>query len=92
MAQRAGQEEAPRPSEPGHWNSENVVNVTETTAPEGLTQAVECYRCACPGPERLDVHGWVSLNACGDGAALFVCPECQSEPEQEARELLLLFH
>jgi hypothetical protein len=33
----------------------------------------------------------VGLHACSDGAALFVCPDCQSESEQEARELLLLF-
>jgi hypothetical protein len=68
------------------------VNVIETAAPRPLMQPVECYRCARPGPNRLDAHDWVSLNACGDGAALFVCPECQSEREQEARELLLLFH
>jgi hypothetical protein len=70
------------------------VNVAETTwspAQVESVESVECYRCARPGPDRLDVHGWVGLHACGDGPALYVCPECQSEREQEARELLLLF-
>jgi hypothetical protein len=68
------------------------VNVAETTSPEALVEPVACYRCARPSyPDRLDIEGWVGLHACGDGAALFVCPDCQSEREQEARELLLVF-
>jgi hypothetical protein len=69
------------------------VNVMEKTPPgaQALVEPVECYRCARPSPDRLDVEGWVGLHACDDGPALFVCPGCQSEREQEARELLLLF-
>ena len=69
-----------------------LVNVAEATPAEALLDLVECYRCARPSPpDRLEIEGWVGLHACGDGAALFVCPGCQSEREQEARELLLLF-
>jgi hypothetical protein len=69
------------------------VNVAEATSPETLLEPVECYRCACPGrSDRLETDGWVALHACTEGAALFVCPDCQSEREQEARELLLLFN
>jgi hypothetical protein len=68
------------------------VNVAEAKSPEAVLELVECYRCARPSrPDRLEIDGWVGLHACRDGAALFVCPECQSEREQEARELLLLF-
>jgi hypothetical protein len=72
-------------------NPEQAVNVADTTPSPAEVESVECYRCARPGPDRLDVHGWVGLHTGGDGPALFVCPECQSEREQEARELLLLF-
>jgi hypothetical protein len=69
-----------------------ALNVAEATSPEAVLEPVECYRCARPSPpDRLEIDGWVSLHACGEGAALFVCPACQSEREQEARELLLLF-
>ncbi len=57
-----------------------------------MVEPVACYRCARPShPDRLDIEAWVGLHAGSDGAALFVCPDCQSEREQEARELLLLF-
>jgi hypothetical protein len=69
------------------------MNLAEATSPVAVLDLVECYRCACPGrPDRLERDGWVSLHDCSDdGASLFVCPDCQSEREQEARELLLLF-
>lgn len=48
---------------------------------------IECYRCGAEVAEdRFDLDGWAAIHAWENGAALFVCPTCQTEPEREMVE------
>lgn len=51
-----------------------------------MMELVECYRCGSTvESDRLDLELWVVIHAWQDGAALFVCPRCQTKREQDFR-------
>ena len=57
----------------------------------GRVEPVTCHRCGALGaPDRLDIEGWIVLDAREDGWTLLVCPECQSAAERDRVKLLRL--